>query len=144
MWQPWDCLLSPIVTDGNGGAWKSWPTFSSSLSEMIKFLAQNLPSVKFYRRSSFPGQRSIVSTSKGNRELYLWSFGKKTAKLSWPGPFKCCGRSRCSSISRESVMPMYFSNYTPYVKGSIHTLIFLVRRSDRQLCQQYHWRSPLF
>ena len=71
--------------------WKSWPSVSSSNSELIKFLAQNLPkidiSVKMYRRSSSRFQRSGLPTSKGNRELYLCSFDEKTAKVPWHSPF---------------------------------------------------------
>ena len=42
---------------------KSWPTFSSSQSELIEFMAQNLAlmdlSMKIYHRSSSRVQRSI-------------------------------------------------------------------------------------
>ena len=68
--------------------WKSCPTFSSSYSELINFLTQNLPSiylsVETSDNSSSRVQSRILPTSKGNRKLYLWSFYDKTAKVpSW-------------------------------------------------------------
>ena len=80
--QPWDCLLSPIATNGKDEDGlqleKSWPTFSSSHYELIEVLTQNL---SFSRV-----QRSVlVPKSKGNSEFYLQSFDEKTAKVPWPG-----------------------------------------------------------
>ena len=44
-------------------------------------------SVKSYHRSSSRVQRNMLTTSKGNRELYLWSFDEKTANVRWHSPF---------------------------------------------------------
>ena len=69
-WQEWRWITT----------WKSWPTFSSSHSELIKFKAQNLHSVKIHRRSCSHFQRSTLASTKGNKELYLCSYKEKKHK----------------------------------------------------------------
>jgi len=36
----------------------------------------------------FSCSKKFIPTRKGDRELYLWSFDEKTAKLQWHSPFK--------------------------------------------------------
>ena len=64
----------------------------------------------------FRVQRGIFPISKGNRELYLWSFDEKTVKVLWHNPLKlpniCFSPSPRNSIEFSLTLLFRFISYS--------------------------------